>query len=1072
MKVMMIPHRDDYSKHESGIRRCIQAYFQYLPSYGVELVPKAASSFDLLAAHAGTTGKQADICHSHGLYWSSDYQCTAPEYNANRNVIEALRHAREVTVPTEWVAETIRRDMRIDPHIVPHGIEVEEWNVQEHGDYVLWNKNRNRDVCDPTPMVQLAEKVKGIRYLTTFLPVGYNKNLPNIKEIGLRPHAEMKKLVEQATVYLSTTKETFGIGVLEAMAAAVPVLGFAWGGNKELIEHGRNGYLARPNDIDDFARGLAYCIEHRDTLGKNGREMSKEYKWEVIAEQVAGIYRLAMKPHPYKGQVSVIVPVYNYANMLERAVVSALEQARPALEIIIVDDGSTDNTSEVATALAQKYQNVRYIAQRNSGVAVARNRGIEEARGEYICCIDADDKIAPKFLEACLPELEKDPSLGIAYTGIWGIKADGKEGLTTWPSDCNYDLQFTYRSKDNARGHNQVPTCCVVRKKAWERTGGYKSRYAPLGAGSEDADLWTRIMAIGYGVRQVTKAGLFIYSLGTGMVSGNKGQHSDELTEPRWLSMHPHAKDKKFPFACRTTPPEKRASHPVRQYDEPVVSIVIPVGEGHEKEVYNALDSVESQTYRLWEVVLAWDSPNEPELVAYPYVRLVKTGSKGPGYARNRGAEHARAPFLVFLDADDQFAPEFLEKCLFAFQDEGAIVYTDYVSSHVTTDEDLKKNFKAEEVLHYNTRTNIATISGRSADYDCERAQRQPEKKGADYAKPFHWCLVTCLVPKAWHMAIGGFDETMESFEDVLYHWVMARNYCYVRLPEQLISYKMHTGTRREKASKHTEQGRRIAVKMLQYSERVLKEVPVAKSCSGCGGRRTSRPNLNVINDNSATVEKMRSEDDNFLMCKYTHPNKGNQKVVGAATGTRYGHKGGGAEFLVHRSDVEAQPHFFTPIPATIQDVAIEIAEIVDMPGVPQLIEMDVQPIVQASAQESVTEPAQELAQEVAQEVAQPDVQPDVPKLKTIEEIMQRPVAPVETAQISDLRSLPGISPAIAEQLETIGITTQEGVLALGADGLQQLHGIGAIKAQRIIDALGFKFEVPPPNPLDRTNLS
>lgn len=294
IKVLMTPHLDSFDKHESGIKRVVEAYFKYLPDYEIELV-KPGEAFDLHAVHAGMTGKDADIAHLHGLYWTADYSAPGWEYSANANIVQALRNAKQVTVPSPWVAETLQRDMRIAPHIISHGIEMNQWEPQKHESYVLWNKNRNLDVCDPTPMIELAQMYPETEFVTTKMPHNFTGHLKNVRGVGLLKHDVMRKYIMRTMVYLSTTKETFGIGVLEAMAASVPVLGFDWGGNRDLIEHGINGYLARPNDLNDLAEGLEYCIEHRATLGENGREMARQWNWPDAVEQVAGVYRLALE---------------------------------------------------------------------------------------------------------------------------------------------------------------------------------------------------------------------------------------------------------------------------------------------------------------------------------------------------------------------------------------------------------------------------------------------------------------------------------------------------------------------------------------------------------------------------------------------------------------------------------------------------------------------------------------------------------------------------------------------------------------------------------------------------------
>ena len=123
--------------------------------------------------------------------------------------------------------------------------------------------------------------------MTTFAP----KNpTPNIKATGVVKHDKMRQMVQRAGIYLATTKETWGIGTVEAMAAGIPVLGFRHGGILDTVEHGINGYLAKVGDYDDLARGLEYCLKHRDVLGANGRELAKQFTWQRVMEQLYLIY--------------------------------------------------------------------------------------------------------------------------------------------------------------------------------------------------------------------------------------------------------------------------------------------------------------------------------------------------------------------------------------------------------------------------------------------------------------------------------------------------------------------------------------------------------------------------------------------------------------------------------------------------------------------------------------------------------------------------------------------------------------------------------------------------------------
>lgn len=295
VKIKMIPELSRFEREESGIKRVIEAWNEYGHNHDMEFVE--GEDYDLFCVHAGTTDKYPKdkpvLACCHGLYWSADYQVSPWELRANENVMKSIKRATAVTVPSAWVAETLQRDMRLDPFVVPHGIVASEWDHDfEHGNYVLWNKNRNADVCSPVPVGELAMRMKGMVFATTFAPVGYDVH--NITAIGLLPHEAMKVVIQKAQVYMSTTKETFGIGVLEALAAGVPVLGFAYGGNLVMVEHGKTGYLAMPNNYDDLADGLRYCVQNRDRLSYWAKESAKKWTWDNAMEKLREAVDYAM----------------------------------------------------------------------------------------------------------------------------------------------------------------------------------------------------------------------------------------------------------------------------------------------------------------------------------------------------------------------------------------------------------------------------------------------------------------------------------------------------------------------------------------------------------------------------------------------------------------------------------------------------------------------------------------------------------------------------------------------------------------------------------------------------------
>ncbi len=111
---------------------------------------------------------------------------------------------------------------------------------------------------------------------------------------------------------------------------------------------------------------------------------------------------------------SVIIPVYNAEDYIEQSLRSVFAQTYQDFEIIVIDDGSTDNTAEVVSKFADR-QNLQYLRQANAGPAAARNKGIKEASGQYIAFLDSDDFWHPQKLEAHWDHLQSSPNVGLSF---------------------------------------------------------------------------------------------------------------------------------------------------------------------------------------------------------------------------------------------------------------------------------------------------------------------------------------------------------------------------------------------------------------------------------------------------------------------------------------------------------------------------------------------------------------------------------------------------------------------------------------------------------------------------------
>lgn len=860
IKVYMRPHPSQARGQVGGINRVVEAYGRYLPAFGVKVVDINDSTYDLRVGHAGSLGPQVDVETNHGLWWTADMPDVKPNHwTGNARVIQALRAAREVTVPSEWVKTNIARNMHISPTVIPHGVDWAEWQGGSSQGYVLWNKGRSKDVCDTTPVTKLANRMPGHRFVSTFC----DQLLSNIDVIGRQDFPKMRNIIKGAGVYLATTKETMGIGTLEAMAAGIPVLGFDWGGTSDLVIHQETGYLARPGDYDALAEGLNYCTVFRDRLGAAAREAAKAYTWERACQMVAEVYRRALTPQYLPG-VTIIIPSFSYGEVVGKAIQSALSQTLPPHQIIVVDDGSPDGGLTERAVKGFGDPKVLYVRQENMGVAYARNHGAALAQTELICFLDADDAIAPTFLEKLVPAMEADPLLGIAYSHLVLIHPEsGEKTERGWPTECNFNQQV--------KGKNQVPTCCLIRAQAWKEIGGQRQRYAPQGCGTEDAEGWARIGSNGWRIKRVTDERLFLYTM------GGRTWDKKAYTKVDWTVWHPWTRDGKHPFASIASPPKGLASHPVHQLDIPDVSVIIPIGPYHTSVVTDALDSLSAQTHREWEAIVVNDSGYELDLSPWPYLTVIDTpGGKGAGFARNRGIEISRAPHFVCLDADDFLQSPALERFLVAAGlYPGHWIYPDMY---------------------------IYRGDGSLEHYQCQ-----------DFSVAELWRKgvgpVTAIYTREMWEKVGGFSETSYR-EDWDFHLRLAKaGYCGLRLTEPLLTYRHATGERRKDGSHRKE----IVTLHNTYNQQELE-----MACKGCGKRGRAR-NLPAAprQDLAPPRNWSAKEEENWPVLVYTGKNK-STLVFRGATRRRYyaGNNPSHKEVRVHPDDYEHLLRFryFVPV--------------------------------------------------------------------------------------------------------------------------------------------------------------
>lgn len=209
---------------------------------------------------------------------------------------------------------------------------------------------------------------------------------------------------------------------------------------------------------------------------------------QPMADRPAGSRYGGRVPHVATGPgipglVSVVIPVYNGVSTIGAALESVFRQTYPRYEVIVIDDGSTDGTE---AAVAPWRQRVTYVQQRNAGAAMARNRGLELARGEYIAFLDADDSWMPEKLARQVAYLESHPEIALVHTDIYSLRADGTQSASTrrrlQPTDGpNLPVIFAYS--------HVATSSAMLRRSALERVGGLDPTLTP----DEDQDLWIRV---------------------------------------------------------------------------------------------------------------------------------------------------------------------------------------------------------------------------------------------------------------------------------------------------------------------------------------------------------------------------------------------------------------------------------------------------------------------------------------------------------------------------------------------------------------------------------------------------
>lgn len=475
---------------------------------------------------------------------------------------------------------------------------------------------------------------------------------------------------------------------------------------------------------------------------------------DAMREAVAPLVRQARRP-----RVSVIIPCYNYGRYLPEAVDSVLAQTFADFEIVIVDDGSTDDSRAVAEQLAAMHpERVRVIGQERSGQpAIARNRGISEARGEYILCLDADDKIAPTMLERCVALLDAEPAVAVAYTDRRDF-----DGVDQIVQAGEYDF-------DRLRFANHMSYCALFRRTVWETVGGYRTNVK----GCEDWDFWVAAGARGFSGKRIPEP-LFWYR------RHDRGVFQDALRDfarlrDQIVLNNPTA----YPPTVVAAARDRLASgsgaagctgSPGGRGLRSLVSVIVTT-RNRPQWLRRAVASVLAQRWRPLEVIVVNDAGEDVSgvLAELDCERLVTSirlhERRERSAARNAALALARGEYVAYLDDDDWWDPDHLVTLVEALEtSEAALVYSDARRVHELHQGDGYVPVAVDQPLHRDF-DHEALLTGNYIPICCVLHRR------------------SCLE------VVGGFDETLATHEDWELWLRFAERWPLRRIPRVTCSY-------------------------------------------------------------------------------------------------------------------------------------------------------------------------------------------------------------------------------------------------------------------------------------------
>ena len=427
----------------------------------------------------------------------------------------------------------------------------------------------------------------------------------------------------------------------------------------------------------DYNRNLYFS-----RIGKIVRNEGRE--WGILTGSVKCEEDRLME-QDFKPKVSIIMPVFNGSNYMQEAIDSALAQTYTNIEVIVINDGSNDNgaTDNIALLYGDR---IRYFSKENGGVASALNLGIEKMTGEYFSWLSHDDIYFPKKIEIQIEILQKTKlEEAILYGGYELIDEHLKVFAQVKPDALYTEEKLNIPLFPILRG--LINGCCLlIHKNHFERVGLFDEKLST----TQDYALWFRMFRDAKLIyhKEILVKSRFHPEQSSKKIPNHISECNqlwssflDQITQGEMCEMEgsQYMFYKKTAEFLQINTPYTLAQHHATILAERAmekISVIIPFF-NRSKLLLEAVNSVLDQTYGNFEVLLIDDGSTE-DLTSVKdiikrdsRVQYVYQEHKGASAARNLGISLAIGSYVAFLDSDDIFAPQKLEKQISFMQTNG-----------------------------------------------------------------------------------------------------------------------------------------------------------------------------------------------------------------------------------------------------------------------------------------------------------------------------------------------------------------------------------------------------------------